>query len=53
VAGKVRLDPVVHAVPPHVDREVARLKLLSLGITIDTLRGDQEEYLRSWSPRTA
>jgi adenosylhomocysteinase len=52
VAGKVRLDPVVHAVPPHVDREVARLKLLSLGITIDTLRGDQEEYLRSWSPRS-
>jgi adenosylhomocysteinase len=53
VGAQIRPDPGVHPVPPHVDREVARLKLASLGITIDVLRGDQEEYLRSWSPRAS
>src|SRR5262245_64642851 len=31
------LEPGVHAVPEEVDREVAALKLASLGIRIDTL----------------
>ena len=36
----------VHAVAASVDQEVARLKLASLGIEIDTLTEEQERYLR-------
>jgi adenosylhomocysteinase len=43
------LGPGVHAVPDAVDREVARLKLESLGVEIDTLTEAQRKYLRSWS----
>jgi adenosylhomocysteinase len=38
----------VYTVPPEIDREVARLKLKAMGITIDTLTAEQEEYLSSW-----
>ncbi len=39
----------VHPVPEAVDQEVARLKLRSLGVRIDTLRTDQEQYLHHWT----
>ena len=39
----------VHPVPEAVDREVARLKLESLGVEIDELTPAQRDYLRSWS----
>jgi adenosylhomocysteinase len=39
----------VHPVPMEIDREVARLKLASLGIELDTLSEAQERYLRSFS----
>jgi adenosylhomocysteinase len=42
------LRPGVHPVPEAVDREVARLKLESLGVEIDVLTDAQREYLRSW-----
>jgi adenosylhomocysteinase len=42
------LPPGVHPVPEGVDREVAALKLASLGVEIDTLSPDQERYLRGW-----
>ncbi len=42
------LGPGVHAVPMEIDREVARLKLSSLGVELDTLTGEQERYLRSF-----
>jgi len=42
------LEPRVHPVPPDIDREVARLKLESLGIEIDALTAAQREYLTSW-----
>jgi len=38
----------VHPVPEAVDREVARLKLASLGVEIDTLSEEQAGYLRGW-----
>jgi adenosylhomocysteinase len=44
-----RLAPGVHPVPEAVDREVARLKLESLGVEIDVLTEAQREYLRSWT----
>jgi adenosylhomocysteinase len=44
------LEPGVHAVSEDVDREVAALKLASLGVEIDTLSPEQERYLRGWLP---
>jgi adenosylhomocysteinase len=38
----------VHPVPDAIDREVAALKLASLGVEIDVLRPDQDRYLRGW-----
>jgi adenosylhomocysteinase len=43
------LTPGVHPVPEAIDREVARLKLESLGVEIDALTDAQRDYLRSWS----
>lgn len=43
------LDVAVHTVPEEIDKEVARLKLAAMGIQIDTLTPEQEEYLDSWS----
>ncbi len=42
------LNPEVHPVPRSIDEEVARLKLASMGIEIDTLTEEQERYLKSW-----
>jgi adenosylhomocysteinase len=38
----------VHSVPVELDRELARLKLASLRVTIDTLTDAQDRYLRSF-----
>jgi adenosylhomocysteinase len=43
-----KLGPGVHPVPARLDREVARLKLASLGVEIDELTAEQERYLTSW-----
>ena len=42
----------VYPVPAAIDREIARLKLESMGVTIDTLTPEQEHYLASWSEGT-
>jgi adenosylhomocysteinase len=42
------LTPGVYPVPGDIDAEVARLKLQAMGIEIDALTPEQEEYLRSW-----
>ena len=42
--------PACMPVPPRIDREVARLKLASLGVQIDELSDEQRDYLHSWSP---
>ncbi|WP_067487117.1 adenosylhomocysteinase [Actinomadura hibisca] len=42
------LDAAVHEVPKEIDTEVARLKLASMGVDIDALTFEQEDYLRSW-----
>jgi adenosylhomocysteinase len=46
------LSKEVHVVPPAIDREIARLKLLSMGVRIDELTKEQEVYLSSWSEGT-
>ena len=47
-----RLTPEVYPVPVEIDQNVARLKLESLGVKIDKLTPEQEEYLASWSEGT-
>jgi adenosylhomocysteinase len=39
-------------VPAELDQSVARLKLEALGVSIDKLTPEQEEYLASWSEGT-
>ena len=46
------LKPQVYDVPRDIDEEVGRLKLLSMGITIDTLTAEQDKYLASWEVGT-
>jgi adenosylhomocysteinase len=48
--GKIAVG--VHDVPREIDREVARLKLETMGIGIDTLTPEQEAYLASWESGT-
>jgi adenosylhomocysteinase len=42
------LKKKVYPVPSDIDKEIARLKLKSMGIEIDTLTPEQEKYLSSW-----
>jgi adenosylhomocysteinase len=46
------LEPKVYPVPADIDQNVARLKLQSLGVSIDTLTREQAKYLASWSEGT-
>ncbi len=46
------MSKAVHGVPPEVDQEIAQLKLEAMGINIDTLTPQQEEYLKSWEMGT-
>jgi adenosylhomocysteinase len=47
-----RLSRDVHRVPDPLDREIARLKLESMGVRIDVLTPEQERYLASWDVGT-
>ncbi len=46
------LQPHVYTIPSDIDREIARLKLTAMGISIDTLTPEQERYLASWESGT-
>jgi adenosylhomocysteinase len=46
------LENRVYPVPIEIDHEVARLKLRAMGVQIDSLTDEQEEYLRSWKQGT-
>jgi len=46
------LETRVYPVPVEIDREVARLKLDAMGISIDKLTPEQEKYLKSWQEGT-
>jgi len=47
-----RLETRVYPVPEEIDKQVARLKLNSMGISIDSLTPEQKEYLTSWEQGT-
>jgi len=46
------LQKKVYPVPAHIDTEIARLKLESMNVEIDTLTAEQEKYLSSWEMGT-
>jgi adenosylhomocysteinase len=46
------LERKVYRVPLAIDREIARLKLASMGVRIDELTPQQQEYLASWTHGT-
>jgi adenosylhomocysteinase len=46
------IEKKVHGVPLAVDHEIARLKLVSMGIEFDTMTREQEEYQNSWQEGT-
>lgn len=48
VKNKGKLDKKLYTLPHEVDVKIAELKLKSMGIEIDTLTPEQEEYLNSW-----
>jgi len=52
VKNRGGLDIRVHPVPEEIDKQVARLKLQSMGITIDQLTPEQKKYLTSWEQGT-
>jgi adenosylhomocysteinase len=52
VQHRGELDVGVYPVPADIDAEVARLKLHAMGVEIDRLTKEQEEYLRSWEQGT-
>jgi len=47
-----KLEKKVYSVPEKIDKEIARLKLRSMGISIDVLTPAQKKYLSSWQEGT-
>jgi len=52
VKNRKDMDVAVHGVPADLDADVARLKLSSMGVEIDRLTSEQEQYLASWEQGT-
>ena len=52
VLHATELDKKVYSVPAEIDAEIARLKLATMGVEIDTLTEEQERYLASWDEGT-
>jgi len=52
VGNKGKLEIKVHDVPVKIDEWVARLKLRTMGVKIDTLTPEQKRYLTSWQEGT-
>ncbi len=52
VKNHATLKKQVYRVPMDIDREIARLKLASMGVEIDSLTPEQDAYLHSWEMGT-
>lgn len=48
VKNKGKLENKLHTLPFEVDEMIARIKLESMGLKIDTLTPEQEKYLKTW-----
>lgn len=47
-----KLENLVYTIPEEIDREIARIKLESMGVKIDSLTEEQKKYLTSWEEGT-
>ena len=52
VQHAAELERQVYPVPAEIDKEIARLKLATMGVDIDTLTEEQAKYLASWDEGT-
>ena len=52
VKNQGKLENKMYTLPRSVDEEIAKIKLDSMGIKIDTLTPEQERYLNTWSKGT-
>ncbi|EDX75125.1 adenosylhomocysteinase [Coleofasciculus chthonoplastes PCC 7420] len=52
VQNKGKLEPGLHSIPTEIDKEIGRLKLQAMGISLDTLTTEQVEYMNSWTSGT-
>ena len=52
VKNRQQLEARVYGVPEAIDKQIARLKLESMGVKIDSLTAEQEQYLNSWQEGT-
>jgi adenosylhomocysteinase len=52
VKNKGQISNGVHALPKELDKEIASLKLAAMGIEMDVLTPEQENYLNSWQEGT-
>jgi adenosylhomocysteinase len=52
VQNHTKLKKQVYVVPKVIDDEIARLKLISMGVKIDKLTPEQKKYLNSWEEGT-
>jgi adenosylhomocysteinase len=52
VQNHAAMEKRVYSVPLDIDREIARMKLESMGVKIDRLTVEQEKYLGSWAEGT-
>ncbi len=52
VQHATELKRTVYSVPEEIDKEIARLKLMAMGIQIDVLTPEQAKYLSSWEEGT-
>jgi adenosylhomocysteinase len=52
IKNAAKLQKQVYGVPEEIDREIARLKLAAMNVSIDTLSEDQVKYLNSWQEGT-
>ncbi|UCC50431.1 MAG: adenosylhomocysteinase [Anaerolineaceae bacterium] len=52
VDNQGKLENKVYTIPEELDQQIARIKLESMGIQIDTLTEEQVQYLNSWEEGT-
>ncbi len=52
VKNHASMEPKVHPVPSDMDEEVARIKLRTMGLSIDELTSEQVKYLHDWQEGT-
>ncbi|KPK60421.1 MAG: adenosylhomocysteinase [Planctomycetes bacterium SM23_32] len=52
VRNRGKLPPAVHPVPDEIDKWVARLKLRTMRISIDSLSRRQQDYMAGWQEGT-